>query len=321
MVEMAREGARERKERSRRHKLHDHSMCIKGDFCPAGEVKHIPRSSRSQVTSDGTGDGTGDRTPRQDNTKQDNSRSVSIVSSVGATTDAPNGALVFAPEMENWLHPYFLGDKPNCLICTKEKSNKHIDPEQTSSFVSLAKSLVHENYFVEVGFAIQEFDHQIFYEIKARKFPLEICYQTTSLKIDGTSVKDITPNSLTGHRVITTAFAEFCGADKTEDFGQSVFGKWIKPAEDRAKLIEGLNVDAEQEFGFEWYADHHKNPRSGEMESVVDFWIYASPRFPNLLTNKSFQISQFLKVFAKLPEPPMTSSNELHPTESENQND
>jgi hypothetical protein len=51
-VELAREAARERKERSRRHKLGDHSMCLKGRYCPDG-----------RVTRDRTRDGTRDGTP------------------------------------------------------------------------------------------------------------------------------------------------------------------------------------------------------------------------------------------------------------------
>jgi hypothetical protein len=46
-VEQLREEARERQERSRRHKRGDHSMCIRGRFCPDGAVTPVTRDKPS----------------------------------------------------------------------------------------------------------------------------------------------------------------------------------------------------------------------------------------------------------------------------------
>lgn len=55
-VELSKAASRERKERSRLHKLGNHSMCLRGRYCPDGQVTR-------DKTSDGTQDKTSDETP------------------------------------------------------------------------------------------------------------------------------------------------------------------------------------------------------------------------------------------------------------------
>lgn len=317
MVDMAREGARERKERSRRHKLGDHSMCIVGRYCPDGQVEPNTRSKDSHVTRDGTRDGTHDRTLRQDNTKQDNSRSVSIGSKDGATPNAPNGALVVAPEMIEWPHPHLITkSSPKCRICDKEKSAKHFDADKADYYIQLVESLLKEGFEVTLENSINTTLKEHWYEIYARKPSLGLHFECSAADLEKTLDKKITIDYMGADRVISAECAKLFYKNDLEPYELNPFPQWYSPIEKFAATIDNLDLKEEQEFCI-YLSEIRPLGYMGADKTHIKLSVGSSDRRKNRIGRNYYELMKLLKLFEQLPEPDLSAPTEIRkPTES-----
>jgi len=306
--ELARAGARERQQRSRKHKLGDHSMCIRGNYCKLGEIEPANRSSNTDVTRDATRD----ITPIQDNAMQGNkSRSISIDSKDGATPDAPKGALGFAPNgglvisdgLENWPHPYVIVDSIKCALCgreEKDKAAKHFNTDQTSAFNSLIQHLMNKKYVVTILHEIWTTDHQILFKIQATNTDSKLLYEFDCKKLDLSKPKEMTIAHLSITRTVPDEMAEHSGDQ---------LNSWMDPIKKIASQIKYFNAEDGWEFNNEEPVRETEHWFTGESVHTIELGIGKSRGRPSV---DIFAVVKVIDAFIKLPTPTPTEA----PTEA-----
>ena len=232
--ELARAGARERQQRSRKHKLGDHSMCIRGNYCKLGEIEPANRSSNTDVTRDATRD----ITPIQDNAMQGNkSRSISIDSKDGATPDAPKGALGFAPNgglvisdgLQNWPHPHIRVDSMACVICGMEHARgRHFPTNKTQEVSYVVDYLNKAKIGTEISYEIEPSSNLICIVLGAFFENVKVEFRCGSQDLDAKLTEDLVVTSLRTLLPTPPSFSEW--PNNTRNL-------WIQPVRALAESI------------------------------------------------------------------------------------
>jgi len=233
-VELLRENAVERKRRNRLHKVGDHSICIKGNFCPAGEIEHKSKSSAMSR------DKNVNVTSNQSKAKQVNNEAEALITKQGATPDAPKGALGFAPNgglvisdgLENWPHPHIRVDSMACVICGMEHARgRHFPTNKTQEVSYVVDYLNKAKIGTEISYEIDQSSNLISIVLGAFFENVKVEFRCGSQDLDAKLTEDLVVTSLRIWLPTPPSFSEW--PNNTRNL-------WLQPV--RA-LAESINAE------------------------------------------------------------------------------
>jgi hypothetical protein len=139
-VELSQAAYRKRQERSRRHKLGDHTMCYRGKYCQFGEIE--PPSLTT--TRDKTRDKTRDNTPVQDTSLHSTTGAVYEVDELERrSSDGPSALKrLSATSDQVGVHVFVDYERTGvCQACDMPKSNKRHQHDIPTAIIRAARVL------------------------------------------------------------------------------------------------------------------------------------------------------------------------------------
>jgi hypothetical protein len=305
-VEYLRDEAALRKRRSRKHKAGDHSICIRGNYCPDGEIEHTSkRQAPFKVVK--SRDGHVTVPMNQSKAKQVKDEAKALLPSSGATPDAPDGALGYAPKDTLVLsqdfgkvpHPYLIRDSLECEFCGKEKSSRHFNTHVTEIFETTINSLRRNKYTIAVDYQIFASDYSIGFTITATNQLSRIKYRTdavsadnkleTTLRFDSVQVQRHTPP-----QIIDWELESWSKVDH-----------WLEPV---FWIVRKMGLDPMNQDDF-CYALEHEQPcwNTKELIRPLEFSIWETEKTPEI-SAYTRGLPELIKKFIELPAPTENTS-------------